>query len=548
MSYWLEEEVVYEGWGRAEFSDPKGYVEGTTKVIFSPESQSSCFMTVENSEPASIFGLSPLLSGEKPIQTKEGLTLSLSSRGNLCSKLTIRCQDGVFSTDKISFPHETSLGNGIVSFGVWEGRYDRSNAGNPRFFAIPLLNFLTKFYLGKRKSFEHPLRFLHISDMKGDDDASRRLLFNMTDMTIPYYFKEGVAFIDPVPSFDETCKSIQNREQQRRITGVLIGDCMSVPDNTNAIYDYFTPRFRSLIALGTGQLIAAPWIEFRTEDNILVSRFHHPAGDANYEPNRAPVPGCLGRLVYVGMEARIEQEEAWNVACLHAARAGRENAALEENIHYSILGLETLGKAFDFSRCNLLDELLPEHKETVKKILKVAADNIKALNKSESEKGSTSGIAIGRIAERAMGAFQTDLAFPLSVAKLIDKFQLPDLEMVSQVPLSKPWEQLLGDVRGQIVHQGYLKIECNEGFSEYAALSNHLRDILVRILLKMVGFDGGYQPLTASCSMSEQVDFLKNIIVKKGDKAKGYLGYPSCPEPEGAYGKITIGKSEPPKS
>ena len=378
--------------------------------------------------------------------------------------------------------------------------------------------------------------------MKGDDDASRRLLFNMTDMTIPYYFKEGVAFIDPVPSYDEICKSIQNREKQRRITGVLIGDCMSVPDNTKAIYDYFTPRLRSLLALGTGQHVAAPWIEFRTEDNILVSRIHHPAGNAVYEPNRAPVLGCLGRLVYVGMEARIEQEEAWNVACLHAARAGRENAALEENIHYSILGLETLSKAFGFSRCNLLDELLPEHKETVKKILKEAADNIKALNKSESEKGSTSGIAIGRIAERAMGAFQTDLAFPLSVAKLIDKFQLPDLEMISQVSLSKPWEQLLGYVRGQIVHQGYLIIESNEGFSEYVALSNHLRDILVRILLKMVGFDGGYQPLTASCSMSEPVDFLKNIIVKKGDKATGYLGYPSCPEPEGAYGKITIGK------
>jgi hypothetical protein len=548
MSYWLEEEVVYEGWGRADFLSPIGFIEGTTKIVFSSEAEPSCIMKVERSEPSTKFGLLLLLSGEKPIQTPEGETLYISGRSNPCSSLVVKCGDGIFSTDKVSYSHETSLGNRTVSMGIWEGRYDRNIAGKPRFFAIPLLNYLTKYYQGKRTSFEHPLRFFHVSDMKGDDDCRRRLLFNMADMTVPYHFKKGVAFIDPVPNYDETCQSIQNREKRRKITGVLIGDCSSLPDNTKAIYDYFTPRFRSLLALGTGQLVAAPWIEFRTEDNLLVSRIHHPAGNAHYEPIRAPVPGCLGRLVYVGMGAIIEHEEAWNVACLHAARAGRENAALEENIHYSIQGLETLSAAFGLSHCNLLDEVSAEHKESVKNILNEAARNIKILKESGCERNSVSEVAIGKISDRALTACQTDLSFPVAISKLIEKFQLPDLEMISQVPLSKPWDQLLGYVRGQIVHQGYLKIESNENFSEYVALSNHLRDILVRILFKMVGFEGNYKPLTLYGPYEEPVDFLKNKFALKGNKAIAYLGYPSCPESEGTYGKITISEGEPPKS
>ncbi len=128
-SDWFSADVEYEGWGRAEFSDPKGSLQGSVSIRFDETGEATIEMVPDlstlRSERPLRFGLDEFLSGEKPTRAGDHYVLSrtLASR-NPCMELVVETSAGTFRTGDVSdYGTSSVFGSGVES-GVQRIRFD----------------------------------------------------------------------------------------------------------------------------------------------------------------------------------------------------------------------------------------------------------------------------------------------------------------------------------------------------------------------------------------------------------------------------------------
>jgi hypothetical protein len=105
-----------------------------------------------------------------------------------------------------------------------------------------------------------------------------------------------------------------------------------------------------------------------------------------------------------------------------------------------------------------------------------------------------------RIADKVMNSDNFDRNFGLAVVDLIKLFDLSDTIIVESFYKSnprkdvKPWYGVLSHYRGVVMHSSYFDFERGlYDFQDVATVRSHLHDILIRIVLKMLFYDGTYQ-------------------------------------------------------
>ncbi len=78
---WFSSNVEYEGHGRAEFSQPRGFIEGPVKIRFDESGESSVELAITNieTERSLRFGLFEFLVGSEPVQVGEGFVMHPST-------------------------------------------------------------------------------------------------------------------------------------------------------------------------------------------------------------------------------------------------------------------------------------------------------------------------------------------------------------------------------------------------------------------------------------------------------------------------------------
>ncbi len=82
------------------------------------------------------------------------------------------------------------------------------------------------------------------------------------------------------------------------------------------------------------------------------------------------------------------------------------------------------------------------------------------------------------------------------------------------------WAQVIACYRGIVIHRTGFEIRTGQyDVLEIARLSSHLHDILVRIILKTVGYDGEYQATTITGTASESLGWVTS------DTCASLLGY-----------------------
>jgi hypothetical protein len=107
-SNWFATEIEYEGWGRAEFSEPKGSLEGSVSIRFDEMGGATIEMTPDlstlRSDRELRFGLEEFLSGRQPTLVDDHYVLSrtLESR-NPCTKLEVDTPLRIFRTEEVTF-------------------------------------------------------------------------------------------------------------------------------------------------------------------------------------------------------------------------------------------------------------------------------------------------------------------------------------------------------------------------------------------------------------------------------------------------------------
>ena len=159
---WFESNAVYAGHGVAEFAHPVGRIEGPSKVSFDERGRCTAELTVENAAPEikNAFEFMAFMEGVELPQPTPGESAVLQSRGrqNRCTAFTVTTAEGIFTARHNIF-YSYSLGDkAVLKLHLSVGQFDSRCHGEPRFWVMPLSNFISDFAQRHEQLDRHPLR------------------------------------------------------------------------------------------------------------------------------------------------------------------------------------------------------------------------------------------------------------------------------------------------------------------------------------------------------------------------------------------------------
>ena len=282
---------------------------------------------------------------------------------------------------------------------------------------------------------------------------------------------------------------------------------------------WFPTTFLRLLELAVGSEVGVPWIEMRDENGRLARRLHFAVGHPHhltdgYGAIHKAFHWSGGEYLTAALASPEAREPFFSIALRHCIRAGLPGLTLDDQLDHLVRALECLCGQYGFSRQDLLDGLDSEIKETIGTVLNNARAEISTLASTLPEPGLRSQVS--RIAERAQSAAQTDRKFGLAVESLASHFGLLDSEVLGPYYARHPgrgrgdWVGTLSYYRGAVFHEGFVDIDSpGTPVGDVFGFILHLHDLVVRVLLKIVGYSGTYQPRLIRGTANESADWFK---------------------------------------
>jgi len=412
-------------------------------------------------------------------------------------KLTVTCANGVFtSVDQTFRGANLNLQEATASmeFHCYRGSYVESESA-PTYWRLPILNF--------HGELRPPLRSAeleHVMRLSQENPASPFKMFGMP------------GFIEYIPGYKEILESQKDGDRNPQITAVMFGATGGHNSGWNNLQDWFPFDFLNLIGFASGVRVGAPWIEFSDEKGRLISRIHVQLGTTLIQRGHAFMDdvihnGGLGRLLTCAAKSPEFRKTYFRVAMNHLLLGVRNSQTLEDKISHLSRALEGLAAEFGFSHQFLLEAAEDEVKVRVKRELRSASAGILKIALEQEILGRADVAAcLRKIAERAISnPANIDRDFGLSVSSLLDCLGLRDAEVVEAYYQATPrtdgrkWHQVLSRYRGLTQHGEAFRFKDGEhSVNEVFRLASHLADIVARILLIQLRYDGDYQRATGT--------------------------------------------------
>jgi hypothetical protein len=512
MANWLSLQGTYEGVGEAVFDDPEGTLRGPVRITFDEFGQLTIVMVVDSYECKRefVFGLCGFLWGEKPAEGGKGAWIGFGGgRQNLCRKLLVKTADGIFSAGPGLFynAYESEEGAARLAFHPIKSQFDVTGCRRATCWVLPLANFISEFAQPSQEIADHPLRIRSA----GQDTPTRLILFQ---------FRHAPGFIEPLPDYEARKSALEAGQERTRVTAVMVGECAG--QDIDALEKWFPFNFVPLLSLSTGIEVGAPWIEFRDDRGNLVRRLHqtldHPPFFADgHAAFRERIHLGTGKLLTTALASEYFSQGFLRVAVRHAVMAGLHNRGLEEKLIDLVRALECVCDKFGLRVQRLLDGSSPETQERIKTILCGARDQIGRIAAGVPDERSRSRIR--KISERAFSAKDTYRDFGISVVDLLHRLDLQDARMLDAYyranarPDGRKWPDLLSCYRGVVVHEGYFNLD-QPGYDigDLLTVILHLHDVTIRVILKLLGYEGTYQPTVIPGTAAEPVDWVQPSI------------------------------------
>lgn len=532
-SDWFSTDVSYEGRGRAEFHDPPGAVEGEARVRVEESGASRIELAVERIESGQPLkmGLRELFSSQKPVE--EGGTIRLSGGGeppNTCTKLTVTTPRGEFSAAGdlvygygVDFPEGNT---GRVTFHPLRSQFDAAGEGRPHYWVMPLTNFLSRFVARYTLLDRHPLRIYPTPVVPGglaeEDTFIADHNANLKNRLIAFEFMGRPAFIEALPDYDLRVKNLTGGRERHAVTAVMVGEVGGRSIEQADLETWFPDDLLRLLSIITGTPVGAPWIEFRDSQGELVRRVHVKLNLSPFSEGHRPleegVHSGIGYLLTRYLSSPDRGESYLNVALKHFSLAARRGQSIEDKFIYLARAFENLSQRCGFKARELMKGLDPHYQQAVKGILGAAAGQIRDEARAARLAGQIDqSRLLGSIAERTERTpGGKENSFGLAVTELLGHFTLPDADIVDDHYRTNPrpdgipaWSDVLSKYRGAPVHTGFFNISGKEhDFDDVLTIETHLHDALLRIIFKIIGYDGTYQPPVKTLTTAMPVDWV----------------------------------------
>jgi hypothetical protein len=164
--------------------------------------------------------------------------------------------------------------------------------------------------------------------------------------------------------------------------------------------------------------------------------------------------------------------------------------------------IEGLSEELGFGRQNLITYMPETYQHNVKAILSEAKNKLEKLSRQAKKDNLIEASAsLHKIGSKVENASNTDGDFGIKVMDLLKWYKMPDAIIMEKHYSGfsdnerKSWTGFLSQLRNAPIHKGYFEIENGTyASSEIINTQDHLQDILVRIALKTLGYEGQYQP------------------------------------------------------
>src|SRR6266404_207699 len=499
--------VDYNGRGRAEFSQPRGAVEGVVSAHFDENGNSGITMTVDHVE---VLG-----------SQQSSLMELFSGLGrNTCTSLTVESPAGMFSI-KEGIHVGFSLGGSskTVTFHPLRSQFNSSARADARYWLLPLSNFVSRFPTCHPDLQAHPLR-LRLSETLVDSGRC------YTDRVITFDSCGQLGYVQPLLNYEARVADLEEGRERHRVTALMIGNAESTSVSEGEWESWFPFDFFRLMSLATGVSVGAPWIEFRDAAGHLVSRVHRNFELASFnQGHRAIEEGInsgLGYLLTRYQDSADRGNPFLNVALKHVIGAASNDGSVEDTTVYLSRALEGVCDRYGFKTQYLLDQLDEQRQSEVIAALEAAMRQIRGAAKSAARAGFLDQARqMQKIADRVRSnSANKDTDFGLAVTQLLKHFDFPDADIIDAFYQGTPrsdgiptWASVLSHYRGTIMHSGHYKFsDGTHDIDDVIRINYHLLDILIRIILKIVGYDGTYQSPVIRATNAVPVDWVTSDL------------------------------------
>lgn len=500
---WFSSEIVYEGWGVATFEKPAGTIEGKTRIIVDETGNLDVVMEYEKlTTGVTIHGTGnfrflKFLQGN----LGEGNIVGIGT-GNInpCANLIVQTNNGTFTSESKIYYSEGLGFDSKLHFSIWEGIYQEKATRKPKYWVLPLTNFISYFPLTYYPSLtQHPLRFFStpIVPEITDENQMKMALFaaNRANTLIGFSFGEAIGYIQPVLDYYEKEEKIKSGQAKRIITALMISEVTSKLEEAWFPYDY-----TNLLSFALGVNVSASWIEFRDDKGNLVSRKHIAQFETEYKKGYAPIDGTihagLGHLISVASNSQEFGKPYFRFLIAHLVRLQSYSRQIEDHMDLLCRTFDGLCEEFGFSVQNLAILLPQDSRVKINSILRNAREEVKKLSANSS---SDLELVLQRIENKITSATDKDRGFGIAFIDLLKKYEMPDTIIMEKYYALHPeledksWAITLTKYRTATIHIGYFSNEKYD-IQDVLKMEDHLHDILIRIALKTLGYQGTYQP------------------------------------------------------
>jgi hypothetical protein len=495
------------------------------------------------------------LSGAEPKKVGDSWVLSRNpAQQNPCTRLEVRTSEGVFSTEDVSVYGANVIYGGSedgvqsLEFDIFVSRFDGEGAGDPKYWVLPVTNFVPEWRYRRTDFDRHPLRIFPTPEVpdeitriaQGSDEeepASRAFLALLTanskNYLIGFEFDGAAGFVEQLPDYESRQDDLIAGRERILPTAVMVGEIgLNRAGTLSDLERWMHPQdLLMLLTLANGTEVGASWIELRDDQGRLVRRFHRQLRQARFSRGHRlvedlPLGDGKGRATGIGhlISRAVPHLEALHQmplrsSILHLVRSKHRDQSLDESLAYLCRGLDGLCEHFGVAKQNLAEGLDASQREAVKQALAEAFKKIREIEDAATTAGDhTASATLGTIGGRVTNAANAERKFGLALADLLQRFGLPDATVVDEYLKSNPrpdgrehWVDIASHYRTDVIHYGHLHLGPEgEGWRDVWTIINHLHDVMARILLQTLGYDGGYQPaVVTGPSIPYEVDWVK---------------------------------------
>lgn len=526
---WFSTKVQYKGHGRAEFSQPKGWIEGDVKIHFDETGGSSIEMKVTNyfvqdpldTEHPDFDNFLWLLNGRKPNMEGPFAIHFGGSSDNVCVNLTVKVKEGIFQTlgnARCEITDSTSQER-QVHFNVSSSIFNVFSPLTAKYWVMPLTNFVSDnlkviySHVVGTPLYQHPLLFWSyptIPDNLEPEDKKQLIIWlNNRHSVAAFGYNSTWAFIEPLFDYRKREKRLLSSTTRNHITSVMVGEIGDQTIGFEALKTWIPIDLLHLLSLSIGSLVGTPWIEFRDANGDLVQRIHSPQWNNSFHKGHTTLRwNCKGGISHLLTIAPNKFDAYLRTALLLAVKGSQEIFDAADSLNFFFRAFDTLTK--EVRHIKQVVNIQDKRRKAINDILLSAGNEIKTVadQTAKDEKAAIKNIAdIVSNADKPKRHSEAE-----GIIELTKSFGLNDFSIINDLDW---WLKLYTRYRTQIIHEGFFSENTNtNNVDEIGYLYLYLHDLLLRLILKKLNYDGEYMSRIAHQKyiVKEPIDWVTNEL------------------------------------